>query len=114
MLSFFKVIRRKLIRNKNFNKYMLYAVGEIILVVIGILIALQVNNWNINRVNSEIESQILVHLKSEYQENYEELLIRKGFRARILNSTNWLLDAKDNNQLLEKADSVDYHLANSL
>jgi hypothetical protein len=46
MLKFFRTIRKKLIEQNNVRKYMLYAIGEILLVVIGIFIALQVNNWN--------------------------------------------------------------------
>jgi hypothetical protein len=46
MLKFFRTIRKKLIEEYNVRKYLLYAIGEILLVVIGILIALQVNNWN--------------------------------------------------------------------
>ncbi|MBX2873256.1 MAG: hypothetical protein KTR30_14185 [Saprospiraceae bacterium] len=46
MLNFFRRIRQKLLANGNLNKYLAYAIGEIVLVVIGILIALQVNNWN--------------------------------------------------------------------
>ena len=46
MLKFFRTIRKKLIEEDNVRKYLLYAVGEILLVVIGILIALQVHNWN--------------------------------------------------------------------
>jgi len=46
MLKFFRNIRKKLIEQDNIRKYLLYAIGEILLVVIGILIALQVHNWN--------------------------------------------------------------------
>ena len=46
MLRFLRRIRRKLIDNGNLKKYSIYAIGEILLVVIGILIALQINNWN--------------------------------------------------------------------
>lgn len=46
MLRFFQDIRRRLIMPDNVRKYLIYAVGEIFLVVIGVLIALQVNNWN--------------------------------------------------------------------
>ena len=44
MLKFFRKIRQKMLTESKFGKYLLYAVGEIILVVIGILIALQINN----------------------------------------------------------------------
>ncbi|WP_282124309.1 DUF6090 family protein [Algibacter mikhailovii] len=48
---FFRTIRQKLLSENKFSKYLLYAIGEIILVVIGILIALQVNHWNVERKN---------------------------------------------------------------
>ena len=46
MIKFFRNIRRRLLRENRFTRYLIYAIGEIILVVIGILIALQINNWN--------------------------------------------------------------------
>jgi len=49
MLKFFRKIRQNLLSENKFSKYLIYAIGEIILVVIGILIALQINNWNENR-----------------------------------------------------------------
>ena len=53
MIKFFRHIRRSLINENRMGKYFKYAVGEIILVVIGILIALQINNWNENKKNRE-------------------------------------------------------------
>jgi len=51
MIKFFRKIRQRLLTENKFSKYLIYAIGEIILVVIGIIIALQGNNWNsINRV----------------------------------------------------------------
>lgn len=111
MLSFFKRLRFNLVHNNLLRKYSIYAIGEIILVVIGILIALQVNNWNVKRINNNIESEVLILLKKEYQENYKELIKRKNLRREILNSTKWLLEMKDQNELFKRADSVDYHLA---
>jgi hypothetical protein len=46
VVKFFRHIRQRLLRENKFSKYLLYAIGEIVLVVIGILIALQINNWN--------------------------------------------------------------------
>ncbi len=51
MLRYFRHIRKKLIEQDKVRKYILYAIGEILLVVIGILIALQVNAWNQNRMD---------------------------------------------------------------
>ncbi|WP_406685217.1 DUF6090 family protein [Seonamhaeicola sp. MEBiC1930] len=58
MIKIFRTIRRKLLSENKFSKYLIYAIGEIILVVIGILIALQVNNWNIER-KSELKAEEL-------------------------------------------------------
>ena len=46
MIIFFRKIRQRLLTENKFSKYLLYAIGEIALVMIGILLALQVNNWN--------------------------------------------------------------------
>ncbi|MBT8272644.1 MAG: hypothetical protein KJO77_02485, partial [Bacteroidia bacterium] len=46
MITFFRRIRQNLLAESKFSKYLIYAIGEIFLVVIGILIALQINNWN--------------------------------------------------------------------
>ena len=65
MIKFFRKIRQKLIVENRFNKYLLYAFGEIILVVIGILIALQINNWNEGRKERSREVNYLKNLKSD-------------------------------------------------
>ena len=55
MLKFFRKIRQRLLKESRFSKYLLYAIGEIVLVVIGILIALQINNWNEHKKSREFE-----------------------------------------------------------
>jgi hypothetical protein len=61
MIHFFRKIRKKMADDNKPLKYLRYAIGEIVLVVIGILIALQVNNWNQNRINLK---ESIMHLKS--------------------------------------------------
>ena len=73
MIKLFRNIRKKLLVEGKTANYIKYALGEIVLVVIGILIALQINNWN-NRRQADIEEQkILKILKSEFQYNKLEL-----------------------------------------
>ena len=59
MLHFFRNIRKKLAAQNRAAAYLRYAIGEILLVVVGILIALQVNNWNEGRKNQKFEHEIL-------------------------------------------------------
>ena len=62
MIKFFRKIRQRLVIEDKFSKYLLYAIGEIILVVIGILIALQINNWNEKQKNKQQELIILENI----------------------------------------------------
>ncbi|MCW8980450.1 MAG: DUF6090 family protein [Altibacter sp.] len=67
MLKFFRNIRRGLLTENRFGKYVLYAIGEIILVVIGILIALSINNANERRITREKEQTYLKGLENEFE-----------------------------------------------
>ncbi len=70
MIKFFRNIRRKLLAENRFNKYLLYAVGEIILVVIGILIALQINDWNQNKKDQKLEQQYYCRLLEDVNQDF--------------------------------------------
>ncbi|QLG43797.1 DUF6090 family protein [Costertonia aggregata] len=67
MIKFFRKIRKKLLAEKRFSKYLLYAIGEIILVVIGILIALQINNWNENTKSLKVEKTYYCKITEDLQ-----------------------------------------------
>lgn len=71
MLHFFRNIRKKLASQNKLAAYSRYAVGEILLVVIGILIALQINNWNEERKKQNIEINYLYALEIEFTKNLE-------------------------------------------
>ncbi len=65
MIKFFRKIRQSLLFEGKTGKYLKYAIGEILLVVIGILIALQVNIWNENRKSKLSQNKLLVKLMSD-------------------------------------------------
>lgn len=73
MIKFFRTIRKKLVNQNRFNKYMLYAIGEIILVVIGILIALQINDWNDQKKKQALELKILKEINTNLGFDLEEI-----------------------------------------
>jgi len=73
MLHFFRRIRQSLLEDNRIRKYLLYALGEIILVVAGILIALAIKNANQNQKDSKVEQQYLIALQDEFQVNIKKL-----------------------------------------
>jgi len=73
MIKFFRRIRFDLMEQNKMGKYLKYAIGEIILVVIGILIALSINNWNENRKIKVQESKYLQGLRSDIQLNLDAI-----------------------------------------
>ena len=73
MIKFFRKIRQNLISEGKTMNYLKYAIGEILLVIIGILIALSINNWNENRKLKIEEHNSLIDLRSEVASNIEAL-----------------------------------------
>ena len=86
MIPFFRKIRKKMADDNKPLKYMRYAIGEIVLVVIGILIALQINNWNEDNKKHEEQFQLLNRLKSDLE------LDINYFNKRIFDSEKVLKD----------------------
>ncbi len=94
MIKFFRKIRQKLLTENKLSKYLIYAIGEIILVVIGILIALYINNWNQQHINAATEVEIIQALKSDVESNlvqyngYQDLVnVKINVLTAILNGT---------------------------
>ncbi|MEL6306330.1 MAG: DUF6090 family protein [Bacteroidota bacterium] len=73
MAKIFRKIRQNLLAENSIRKYLLYAIGEIILVVIGILIALKINTINQNRERAELQIVLLEQVKFELLEIYEDI-----------------------------------------
>ena len=103
MIKFFRKIRQNLLSEGKTGKYLKYATGEIILVVIGILIALGINNWNENRKNKNLESLYI-------QELTTDLIKDSIIIDELLNQSNKQLRAKCllHKYLLEHTDFVFY------
>ncbi|MAM29152.1 MAG: hypothetical protein CMC13_09020 [Flavobacteriaceae bacterium] len=111
MIKFFRHIRKRLIGEKRFSKYLLYAIGEIILVVIGILIALQINNWNEHKKNAQQEQLILTQLLAEYESNLQQIESKISLRNDVVKSCITLLNYIHKRPQNITTDSVDYHLS---
>ena len=72
MLFFLRQIRRKLMSENKIGTYLLYAIGEIILVVVGILIAVQIDHWSDNKQQREKERAYLEDIKRSLEEDVEK------------------------------------------
>lgn len=96
MLKFFKKIRRKLLSESKFNKYLVYAAGEIILVVIGILIALQFNDWSKEKERNILEHRILSEMHTNLKMDSVDMEGNIERNTKVLNSAQAILDQLEN------------------
>ncbi len=95
MIKFFRHIRKSMIKDNRTSKYLLYAIGEVILVVIGILIALQINSLNEERKDRIKEQDILIQLKEEFRSNLLQLETKIEQRNSIIQSASNTLEVMD-------------------
>jgi len=96
MIKFFRKIRQNLLSEGKTGKYFKYAIGEIVLVVIGILIALSINNWNESRKLKNQELIYLSGIKSDLNLNLIELKNYTIKRETSVNSAKAILDIFNN------------------
>lgn len=96
MFKYFRKIREKLLSESRFAKYLMYAVGEIVLVVIGILIALQINNANEQHRKNEKRQELLIGMTKDLAQDiasHERMIgfyeYRLGFFERQLQTTDF-------------------------
>ncbi|MEJ2585293.1 MAG: DUF6090 family protein [Robiginitalea sp.] len=110
MFPLFRQLRQSLLRNKKVSKYLLYAIGEIVLVVIGILLAIQVDRWNERRKLHEEEYSILNQLLTEFVENQKKLDSVYGAHKEVNRCLRALLAATGPNPDPIPLDSMDYYM----
>ena len=117
MLRFFSKIRFKLVAENKVAKpasrtgrYLRYAIGEILLVVIGILIALQVNNWNEDKKTKRIEVKTLKELRSDLIQNRDEIELHISSLETCKKANEIVLFHFKNN--LPYHDSLDIYFGN--
>jgi hypothetical protein len=110
MINFFRKIRENLLAEGKTSKYLKYAAGEIFLVVIGILIALQINNWNEQRNENALEQTILKRLKKEFESNKEQLINKVEIRTIVIESCYRILEYYDEPDNVTP-DSIFIHLS---
>jgi hypothetical protein len=111
MLDFLRKIRRSLVNSGSMQKYTLYAIGEITLVVIGILIAVNINNWNEDRKDRIKERSVLLELMKTLDRNCRDLE-RLLLNSRSSNSSSEIIISVLENKL-PFDDSLNRHFHNA-
>jgi hypothetical protein len=91
MIKFFRKIRYNLIEKNKTEKYLKYAIGEIVLVVIGILIALSINNWNESRKENNLEQSYYCKLLEDIEQDIQQIQSQIGQSEKRLDEANEML-----------------------
>lgn len=112
MIKFFRKIRQKLLVENNFSKYVLYAIGEVFLVMIGILLAFQVNQWNEKRKEQKLEVDLLSEVRESLKEDLIQLTYVQNFQERIIASQNTFIGWLDDEDL--EIEDISMHISTTL
>jgi len=102
MLKFFRHIRQNLLFKGNLRKYLVYAVGEVFLVMIGILLALQINNWNDARKNRQSFELLFDNIEADLISNIEESNIGINFYTEKDSLLQLVLNEKVTEEMYER------------
>jgi len=102
MINFFRKIRQQMLNQNKTSRYFKYALGEIILVVFGILIALQINNWNENRKAANEETKILKALQVDFKDSKNRIEETMSSQQKVLDHSSILIN------IHERADEKEF------
>jgi hypothetical protein len=109
MIKFFRKIRQQLLTENKFSKYLMYAIGEIVLVMIGILLALQVNNWNNENAERDREINILTEMIRNLNMNVNQFSAEIVKQDSIIRNIDVIMNQIKNN--IPYHDSLGYKYA---
>ena len=97
MIKFFKKIRQNLLVENNIRKYLLYALGEILLVVIGISLAFQVSNWDNNRIKKNAEIRYYESVRDQITDDKENIQGQSDYNNRFMSQFKYANEIIENN-----------------
>ncbi len=102
MFRFFRQLRQKLLTENKISKYLLYAFGEIVLVVIGILIALQINNWNDGRLQQTAAKTFYKNTIQQLMEDRRNLEGQIAYNNKDIRQFRYAIDLIEENTRSDK------------
>jgi hypothetical protein len=104
MIKFFRYIRKQLLTENKFSKYLIYAIGEIILVIIGILLALQINNSNSERIEKKTFQSNLQFVIEDLEQDKTDLVRLKNERQRVWKKADLILQTVKKRKILSTSE----------
>jgi allophanate hydrolase subunit 1 len=108
MIKFFRSIRKKLIEQSKVRNYFFYAIGEIVLVVIGILIALQINNWNENQKQKKQLDAIYTTIEQNLKTDLHSVKVPIEFYENLDRNLTKILTAHYTTAFLDSINQTNY------
>lgn len=114
MIKFFRKLRFQLINEGKTSNYLKYAIGEILLVVIGILIALQINNWNHDRKDKISELNFYLNFKKQLAEDKNEIIGNIRYNKNFMNRFEYAVQIIEENDRgkLDSLSNISVNLTN--
>lgn len=101
-MKLFRSIRQTLIKEANIKKYLIYALGEVLLVMIGISLAFQVNNWNDNRIKKNSEVKYYENIRVQIADDKELIHSQKDFNNHFMKQfkyANEIIETNDRSKM---------------
>ncbi len=103
-------MRHSSMKNGNWSSYMPYVIGEIVLVVAGILIALSINNWSEDKKVRNLELKLLSELKEDIEQNRSDFDFNIELREQAITSLETIIQTIEEN--IPYSDTLDFHFGN--
>ena len=108
MIKSYRTIRQRMLQENRFSRYLLYAIGEIILVVIGIFLALQLNNWNAGRKETAKELGLLAEMRQNLEADLADCRYNIDMNQRLLRGNVAVLKHLDERTSFQESLRVHY------
>ncbi len=110
-MKLFRTIRQNLITEGKLKRYLLYAIGEILLVMIGISLAFQVNNWNDNRIKKNAEINYYKNIRNQIEDDKELIESQRDFNNHFMPQFKYAIEIIETNNR-SNLDSLGHILRN--
>lgn len=111
MIKLFRQIRQKLLKENNFKKYLIYAIGEILLVMIGISLAFQVSNWDNNRIKKNAENKYYENVRAQITGDKKNIQGQKDYNNHYMTQFKYANEIIENNDR-SKLDTLGHIIRN--